>query len=231
MVFASFGMMLAVLVTNAGSNSLPVGADLTGIWPRWLTIVRGQVICALLAPLLVPWKIIASATSFLTFLGSYTVFLMPICACMVVDYWIVRRGNIHIPSLYVYTPESPYTYYKGWNLRMLAAWVAGVAFVVHGIANSLHPGSVGMASSNMYKLGFILSFTMGGLVYYVLCLIWPVQILPHGADRALAFEELAANEGFFDHENVGTITGVIEGEDAENVSTQHYIAEGKESKV
>ncbi|THX37031.1 hypothetical protein D6D10_06192 [Aureobasidium pullulans] len=219
MVFASFGMMLAVLVTNAGSNSLPVGADLTGIWPRWLTIVRGQVICALLAPLLVPWKIIASATSFLTFLGSYTVFLMPICACMVVDYWIVRRGNIHVPSLY------------GWNLRMLAAWVAGVAFVVHGIANSLHPGSVGMASSNMYKLGFILSFTMGGLVYYVLCLIWPVQILPHGADRALAFEELAANEGFFDHENVGTITGVLEGEDADNVSTQHYIAEGKESKV
>ncbi|THY18057.1 hypothetical protein D6D01_07354 [Aureobasidium pullulans] len=231
MVFASFGMMLAVLVTNAGSNSLPVGADLTGIWPRWLTIVRGQVICALLAPLLVPWKIIASATSFLTFLGSYTVFLMPICACMVVDYWIVRRGNIHVPSLYVYTPESPYTYYKGWNLRMLAAWVAGVAFVVHGIANSLHPGSVGMASSNMYKLGFILSFTMGGLVYYVLCLIWPVQILPHGAERALAFEELAANEGFFDHENVGTITGVLEGEDADNVSTQHYIAEGKESKV
>jgi NCS1 family nucleobase:cation symporter-1 len=57
MVFASFGMMLAVLVTNAGSNSLPVGADLTGIFPRWLTIVRGQVICAVLAPLLVPWKI------------------------------------------------------------------------------------------------------------------------------------------------------------------------------
>ncbi|KAI5247928.1 hypothetical protein E4T42_05880 [Aureobasidium subglaciale] len=231
MVFASFGMMLAVLVTNAGSNSLPVGADLTGICPRWLTIVRGQVICAVLAPLLVPWKIIASATSFLTFLGSYTVFLMPICACMVVDYWLVRKGNIHVPSLYVCSTGDPYTYYTGWNLRMLVAWVAGVAFVVHGIANSLNPGSVGMASSNMYKLGFILSFTMGGLVYYVLCLIWPIQVLPAGSERTLMFEELAANEGFFDHENVGTITGVLVGEEVDHVSTQHYIAEGKESKV
>jgi NCS1 family nucleobase:cation symporter-1 len=228
MVFASFGMMLAVLVTNAGSNSLPVGADLTGIFPRWLTIVRGQVLCAVLAPLLVPWKIIASATSFLTFLGSYTVFLMPICACMIVDYWVVRKGNFHVPSLYVSAPESPYSYYKGWNLRMLAAWVAGVAFTVHGVAGSLDPKSVSVASKNMYKLGFLLSFCMGGIVYYGLCLIWPVQILPLGAEKELAFEELAANEGFFEHESIATITGVLDGED---VDTQYYVADGKESKV
>lgn len=229
MVFASFGMILAILITNAGSNSLPVGADLTGIFPRWLTIVRGQVICAVLAPLLVPWKIIASATSFLTFLGSYTVFLMPICACMIVDYWVVRGGNFHVPSLYVSTSGSPYTYYKGWNLRMLAAWVAGVAFTVHGVAGSLDPKSVSTASKNMYKLGFILSFCMGGLVYYLLNLAFPVPVLPKGTgdDKALRFEEMAANEGFFDHENVSTITGILVGEDVTSVSTEHYIVEGK----
>lgn len=228
MVFASFGMMLAVLITNAGSNSLPVGADLTGIFPRWLTIVRGQVICAVLAPLLVPWKIIASASSFLTFLGSYTVFLMPICAIMIVDYWFIRKGNFHVPSLYVVTTESPYTYYKGWNLRMLIAWVAGVAFTVHGVAGSLDPDAVAPASKNMYKLGFLLSTGMGGLVYYVLCLIWPVQILPRGAEQPLGFEQMAANEGFFEHEGIGTITGVLEGEE---VGTEQYFAEGKELKV
>jgi NCS1 family nucleobase:cation symporter-1 len=56
-----------------------------------------------------------------------------------------------------------------------------------------------------------------------------VQILPIGTGRQLAFEELAANEGFFDHENVGTITGVLEGEEIDG--TQHYVAESKESKV
>ncbi|OAG01688.1 uncharacterized protein CC84DRAFT_1262714 [Paraphaeosphaeria sporulosa] len=227
-VFASFGMMLAILITNAGSNSLPVGADLTGLFPRWLTIVRGQILCAVLAPLLVPWKIIANAASFLTFLGSYTVFLMPICACMIVDYWYVRRGNFHVPSLYVNSPKAPYTYYKGWNLRMLAPWVAGVAFTVHGVAGSLDPDSVATASKNMYKLGFVLSFLMGGLVYFVLCLIWPPPILPGGEERELRFEEMAANEGFFDHESVATITGVVEGEEVESSS---YSAHGKEDKV
>jgi NCS1 family nucleobase:cation symporter-1 len=184
-----------------------------------------------LAPLLVPWKIIASATSFLTFLGSYTVFLMPIAACMIVDYWLVRKGNFHVPSLYVSSAESPYTYYKGWNLRMLVAWVAGVAFTVHGVAGSLNPTSVATASKNMYKLGFLLSFCMSAVVYYILCLVWPVQILPKGMERHLAFEELAANEGFFDHESVSTITGVIDGEDADGLSTQLYVADGKGSKV
>lgn len=228
--FCSLGMLLAIVVTNAGSNSLPVGADITGLFPKWLTIVRGQCLCAALAPLLVPWNIIANATSFLTFLGSYTVFLMPICASMVVDYWLVRKGNFHVPSLYVTHSEAPYTYYKGWNMRMLVAWISGVAFTVHGVAGSLNPGSVSAASTNMYKLGFLLSFLMGGLIYYVLSVIWPPKILPGDMDRdgKPAFEMLAANEGFFDHETVSTITGVLYGQDVDAASSQEtYVIEGK----
>jgi NCS1 family nucleobase:cation symporter-1 len=152
---------------------------------------------------------------------------------MIIDYWVIRKGNFHVPSLYVSSPDSPYTYSKGWNLRMLAAWVAGVAFTVHGVAGSLDPTSVSAVSKNMYKLGFILSFLMGGLVYYILCLIWPVQILSRGAERPLIFEELAANEGFFDHESISTITGVLEGEEAstDGVTSQHYFADSKEDKV
>ena len=109
--------------------------------------------------------------------------------------------------------------------------IVGVAFVIHGIAGSLDSNSVNRASKNMYKLGFILSFCMRRLGYYVLCLIWPVQILPQGMERPLVFEGLAANEGFSDHEDVGTITGVLEGEDTDNVSTHQYFAEGKDAKV
>jgi NCS1 family nucleobase:cation symporter-1 len=114
---------------------------------------------------------------------------------------------------------------------MLAAWISGVAFTVHGVAGSLDPSSVSAISKNMYKLGFLLSFCMGGVVHYLLCVIWPVQILPRGSERELSFEEMAANEGFFDHENTATITGVLEGEDVEQASSQHDIAHGKESKV
>ncbi|CAK7210397.1 hypothetical protein SBRCBS47491_000770 [Sporothrix bragantina] len=210
--FASLGMMLAVVATNIGSNSLPVGADISGLLPRYINIVRGQVFCAIMAPLCVPWKIIASASTFLTFLGSYTVFLMPICGTMIVDYWVLRRGNMHVPSLYTVAAGSPYSYWKGWNPRAVAAWVAGVAFTVHGIAGSLDPHAVNQASKNMYKLGFLLSLLMGSLVYYVANLIWPTPIYPEGvpADREhMKFEYMAASEGFFPGESYDDIKGVL----------------------
>ncbi|KAJ0332950.1 hypothetical protein COL5a_001678 [Colletotrichum fioriniae] len=185
MFFASAGMILAIIATNAGSNSLPVGADTSGLWP--------------------------SASSFLTFLGSYTVFLMPTCGIMIVDYWIIRRGNLHVPSLYTKVEGAPYTYYKGWNLRAVAAWVAGVAFTVHGIAGNLDPDSVNQASKNMYKLGFLLSLAMGSFIYYIACVIWPISVYSREleAQANTGFECMAPSEGFFPGESVDTIRGVF----------------------
>lgn len=39
----------ATFVTNISSNSIPVGCDLAGLFPRYFSIVRGQVLCAILA--------------------------------------------------------------------------------------------------------------------------------------------------------------------------------------
>lgn len=209
------GMVLAILATNAGTNSLPAGADMSGLLPRYISIVRGQIICGLLGPLFFPWKIIANASSFLTFLSSYTVFLMPICGIMVVDYWIIRRGNLHIPSLYSREPGTPYTYWKGWNLRAIAAWVAGTAFVIHGVAGELQPDLTGQASKNMYKIGFLLSFIMGSAVYFAGCLLFPVPLYPlDKEDTPATWEYMADSEGFFAGETRDTIrlgTGVVVG--------------------
>lgn len=208
-------MVLAILATNAGTNSLPAGADMSGLLPRYINIVRGQIICGLLGPLFFPWKIIANAQSFLTFLSSYTVFLMPICGIMVVDYWFIRRGNIHIPSLYSREPGTPYTYWKGWNLRAIAAWVAGTAFVIHGVAGELKPELTSQASKNMYKIGFLLSFFMGSVVYFVGCLLFPVPVYPvDKEDTPATWEYMADSEGFFDGETRDTIrlgAGVVVG--------------------
>jgi NCS1 family nucleobase:cation symporter-1 len=74
---------IAVIATNLASNAVPVGSDLTGLIPRYFNIVRGQVFCAVLALATVPWKLVASAKSFLTFLGSYVCFLSPLVGIMV----------------------------------------------------------------------------------------------------------------------------------------------------
>ena len=134
---------------------------------------------------------------------------------MVVDYWLIRHGNFHVPSLYTMDAGAPYTYWHGWNLRAVAAWVAGVAFTVHGVSGALHPDSVNQNSKNMYKLGFLLSFAMGSFVYYVLCLIWPPPIYPQAipggeaSSDLMRFEHMAASEGFFPGESYDTIKGVL----------------------
>ncbi len=73
---------LAVVATNLASNAVPVGSDLTGLFPRYFNIIRGQVLCAVLAVATCPWLLVATAATFLTFLGSNVVFLSPLVSIM-----------------------------------------------------------------------------------------------------------------------------------------------------
>lgn len=79
----SFFFLFATLATNLASNSIPFAADTSALLPRYFTIRRGQVMCAIIGFALVPWKLIASAQAFLSFLGSYGIFMAPLCSVRV----------------------------------------------------------------------------------------------------------------------------------------------------
>lgn len=214
--FASISMQVSVIAVNAGTNSLPVGADFSGILPRYVNIPRGQVFCALVCPLLVPWLMISSGSAFLTFLGSYSVMLCPMVSCMIYDYYFIRKGNFHIPSFFDGKKGGLYWYTWGINWRAIAAWCVGVGLTTHGIAGSLDPTSVNQASKNMFKIGFFLSFSSSMLTFAVLKYIWPVRRFP--GDKELEYEELAASGGYLEGESVETITGVSSGVDSVETS-------------
>ncbi|KAI0023931.1 putative allantoin permease [Xylariomycetidae sp. FL0641] len=200
-VFLGAGVQaFATVVTNISSNAIPIGCDLAGLLPRYFTIVRGQVLCNLLVWAVVPWRLVSSARSFLTFLGSYLCFVTPVVAAMIVDYWAVRRGNLHVPSLYVAgDPAAPYWYAGGVNPRAYAAWAAGVVLVISGIAGAIRPGAVSATAVHVYDCGFVLSFACGALVYYLACRLFPPKIYPDGAHArdSQAWEAMVPTEGFF----------------------------------
>jgi NCS1 family nucleobase:cation symporter-1 len=138
----------------------------------------------------------------LTPLGSYICFICPILAIEIVDYWFVRRGNVHIPSVFTPGPKSVYWYWHGFNLRAYAAWIIGVALVVHGVANALHPGSLGVASTRLYNMGFIVSTLAGGVSYYIICRFFPPTIMPDThSEEPTTWEHLAPTEGYFHDDN------------------------------
>ncbi|KAK4868277.1 hypothetical protein LT330_006999 [Penicillium expansum] len=203
-VFLGAGIQaFATIATNLTSNSIPVGCDLAGLFPRYITIVRGQVLCFLLAWVVVPWKLTYSASSFLTFLNSYLCFMCPIVAMMIVDYWIARKGNIHVPSLYNAKPGTPYFYTGGFNLRAFAAWFGAIALVIPGVSGALNPGSVADAAVKIYNMGFLISTAFAALVYYICCRIWPVQIYPTELRaKDASWEAMRYTEGFFPEDEI-----------------------------
>lgn len=70
--FAAFSFFIATLGTNISANSLSAANDMTVLFPRYINIRRGQIICAILGGwALCPWEILATAPGFLTFMNGY----------------------------------------------------------------------------------------------------------------------------------------------------------------
>ncbi len=76
--FAALAWYIAQVGTNITANSISAANDLTVLFPRWVNIYRGCIIAAIVGGwVIVPWKILNSATTFLAFMGGYSVFLAP----------------------------------------------------------------------------------------------------------------------------------------------------------
>lgn len=71
--FAALAWYIAQVGTNITANSISAANDLTVLFPRWVNIKRGCMIAAVIAGwVLVPWKILSSAETFLSFMNGYS---------------------------------------------------------------------------------------------------------------------------------------------------------------
>ncbi|KAI6964289.1 hypothetical protein D0869_02466 [Hortaea werneckii] len=172
-----FGGLLfafANIMTNVAGNSVPFGNDLMGLFPKWINIRRGQIICAVLGFAICPWLIQAKADRFLAFLNGYTVFLGPLIGLLVSDYWLVRRGKgYNIRSLY--QPSSKlYWYTAGVNPRAIVALLVGITPLLPGLAHSINDGlSVGRGAIEFYTMSWLDGCVITLIAYYLLFLVFP----------------------------------------------------------
>ncbi|KAH9908262.1 allantoin permease [Xylariomycetidae sp. FL2044] len=196
--FASASFAFATLGTSIACNFIPFAADVTCMLPKYLNIVRGQFLCLIIAFAIVPWRIVTSAVGFLNFLNGYSIFQGPVVAIMLVDYFIFRRGNLSLPDLFTISPRGRYFYFHGVNLRAYAAFLVGFLLPLPGFIMSFGTTGTSEAASNMYALGWELSFVIGGLAYIVFGLIWPVP----SDDGLSGFEERPIEEVYFEGESI-----------------------------
>lgn len=185
----------ATVCQNFSSNLIPFGSDIAMLWPRHLTMTRGFVLVHLLAWCICPWKLYASAETFLNFMGAYGIFMGPAVSIMICEYFCVSRGNIFIPSIYIGKSTNPnYWYTRGWNVQAYIAYMISVGICFAGFLSRAGV-DVPDAGVKLGYLGWFLTFPMGFIVYYIIVtFVWPHQNVKNV--EGLGFEEKAT--GMFD---------------------------------
>ena len=115
----------AQVTTNILNNVVPAAYALMDVFKmrfRWAAVLVG-----LLAFATFPWELVKdeSAAGLNLFIQTYSAFLGPIFAILVVDYYVLRNRELDLDRLY--DAEGPY---RGVNPAALIAMAVGVAFAL-----------------------------------------------------------------------------------------------------
>ena len=132
-VLSLVGVAVATVATNIAANVVSPANDFANCAPRLIGFRTGGVITGVIGILIMPWKLLASADTYIfEWLVGYGGLLGPIAGIMIADYWIVRRRELDVADLY-----RPRGRYAGTNPVAIVALCAGVAPNVVGFLRSV----------------------------------------------------------------------------------------------
>lgn len=172
--FAGVGLVICQLAINTVDNSFSTGMDMSALFPKFINIRRGAYIGLFISLGMCPWDLLSSAATFIEVLSAYSVFLGPMCGIMILDYWLIRHRRIKLSDLYDPHHEGIYYYFHGINWRAFVAWVVGFTPQLPGFVHAVNPKiTVPAGCTRLYDLAYPLGFVISGLLYVIICKIWP----------------------------------------------------------
>ncbi|KAL2820643.1 NCS1 allantoate transporter [Aspergillus granulosus] len=202
--FVGLSWCVAQIGTNLSANVISCANDLTSLFPKYINIRRGIVLTTVTAGwIMVPWKIIYSASSLLSFMSGLGIFLAPIAAILASDYWLVKRRRVDVPGLY--KAHGRYRYNKyGSNWRAMLAFLVSIVPNIPGMAATVNTdlaGSIGGAGK-IYSMFYFWGFTSAVVVYVGLSWAFPAEgtLIPVtiSGDEGYAGREVGGQESEFE---------------------------------
>lgn len=100
-------------------------------------------------------------------------FLGPIAGIMMSDFWVLRNRHLNLSSLYRH-PDI-YSFFHGFNLRAVSAFICGIAPNLAGLAKATGGQSVPKGATYVYSLSWLVGTVVAFIVYTVAGKIWPMQ--------------------------------------------------------
>jgi NCS1 family nucleobase:cation symporter-1 len=162
-VVALFGVGIATVSVNIAANVVSPANDFANLSPRHISFKTGGLITGLLGIVIMPWKLLSSAESYIfNWLIGYSALLGPIAGIMVVDYWLIRKTELDVPDLY-----RPNGRYAGTNMIAVVALIAGVLPNIPGFLKSAHviEGPPNFFDA-IYVYAWFSGFLISGAIYF-----------------------------------------------------------------
>ncbi|KAM5359734.1 hypothetical protein ACJZ2D_014261 [Fusarium nematophilum] len=167
--FAGLALAISQLGSNLPGNALSGGLDLASVFPKFINLRRGAYIVAILSPVVNPWRLVNTATIFLTVLSGYGVFLAPMTGIMAGHYVIVAKAKVNIDDLYNGDSTSIYWYTKGVNWRAPIAWIIGVTPCLPGFIAAVNLSiTISDGATELYYMNYLYGFLSSAFVYALL---------------------------------------------------------------
>ena len=156
---ALIAILIATLNVNIGANVVSPSNDFSNLYPRLISFRTGGLITGFLGLAMCPWKLLATPDAYIFgWLVGYSGLLGPVAGIMVADYFLIRKTELDVNSLY--HREGIYYYTKGMNPRAndcAGAWCRDRAHR-RIRAESLH---------FLYDYAWFVGFFIAGIVYLV----------------------------------------------------------------
>ncbi|KAL4911463.1 hypothetical protein BDW74DRAFT_184788 [Aspergillus multicolor] len=191
--FAGLALSVSQLGTNLPGNALPGGLDLASVFPGFINIRRGAYIIALVSPVVNPWRLVNTATTFLTVLSGYGVFLAPMTGLMAAHYLLVCRGKVNVDDLFTGDRGSVYWYKGGVNWRAPIAWVIGVVPTMPGFVAAVNTSiHVSDQATELYYINYLYGFLVSAAVHTFLHWAVPDKKLDGFVNGGMSAREVQA---------------------------------------
>ncbi len=162
-LIAALTFAVATLGINVVANFVSAAFDISNVFPRQISFKRGGLIAALIALVLypfAPWE--GDAAHFVNAIGSV---MGPLLGIILVDYYLLARGNYDIAALY--QEDGRYRYSGGWNINALLATAIGAVF------STLLPTFTKLLPPWWGTYGWFFGVAIGGLSYWLLSMLRP----------------------------------------------------------
>ena len=157
-LLAAMTFAIATLGINVVANFVSPAFDFSNVFPRQIDFKKGGYIAALIALVLypfAPWN--GGAAHFVNFIGS---FMGPIFGIMMVDYYLIRQGQVDVNALYQENGEFKFN--NGWHVN------AFIALIIGGLFSTFLPNFTSLLPAWWGVYGWFFGVAIGGGSYYLL---------------------------------------------------------------